>query len=247
MNKYTRALLGAVLVAAALVAPSAGTATAAESESVALRKPFTRELVRFGQRDRSPYDIEHVRELQIRLKRVGTLRTNPNGKFGTATRAAVRRFQKRQGLRQTGVAGVATWRKLLQRSNNNVRTAKRRCAGSGWHVCYDRRNHQVTLWRSGRMWNTWLVRGGMRSAQTRTGDFTVFRRDKDHVSGLYGSPMPYSQFFSGGQALHGSRYMMDPYKGHSHGCVNMYVEDSRQLWNLTHDKRLRVHVYGAWS
>jgi hypothetical protein len=25
------------------------------------------------------------------------------------------------------------------------------------------------------------------------------------------------------------------------------VEDARQLWNLTHDKRLFVHVYGAWD
>jgi lipoprotein-anchoring transpeptidase ErfK/SrfK len=105
----------------------------------------------------------------------------------------------------------------------------------------------VTLWRGGRLWNTWLVRGGSRDNPTRTGDFTVFKRDKDHVSGLFGSPMPYSQFFSGGQALHGSRNMMDPYEGHSHGCVNMYVEDARQLWNLTHDRRLRVHVYGRWS
>jgi hypothetical protein len=59
--------------------------------------------------------------------------------------------------------------------------------------------------------------------------------------------MPYSQFFSGGQALHGSRNMMDPYEGHSHGCVNFWVEDARQLWNLTHDKTLHVHVYGAWD
>jgi hypothetical protein len=242
-------------VVTALVAPTGGgmawasqaSSASESSEMLALRKPFTREPVRFGARDRSPYDIEHVRELQIRLKRVGTLRTSPTGRFGKPTRAAVRRFQQRQGLRASGVATAATWRRLLQRSNNNVRTARRRCAGAGWHACYDRRNHQVTLWRRGRMWNTWLVRGGSYDAQTRTGNFTVFRRDKDHVSGLYGSPMPYSQFFSGGQALHGSRYMMDPYKGHSHGCVNMYVEDSRQLWNLTHDRRLRVHVYGAWS
>jgi hypothetical protein len=59
--------------------------------------------------------------------------------------------------------------------------------------------------------------------------------------------MPYSQFFSGGQALHGSRLMMNPFVGHSHGCVNFWVEDARQLWNLTADGPLRVRVYGAWS
>jgi hypothetical protein len=59
--------------------------------------------------------------------------------------------------------------------------------------------------------------------------------------------MPYSQFFSGGQALHGSRLMMDPYVGHSHGCVNFWTEDAQQLWSLTSTRTLWVHVYGRWS
>jgi lipoprotein-anchoring transpeptidase ErfK/SrfK len=41
--------------------------------------------------------------------------------------------------------------------------------------------------------------------------------------------------------------MLDPFVGHSHGCVNMYIEDARQLWSLTVGRPLRVHVYGAWS
>jgi lipoprotein-anchoring transpeptidase ErfK/SrfK len=41
--------------------------------------------------------------------------------------------------------------------------------------------------------------------------------------------------------------MMDPFSGHSHGCVNMYIEDARQLWSLTSNVRLGVHVYGRWS
>jgi hypothetical protein len=41
--------------------------------------------------------------------------------------------------------------------------------------------------------------------------------------------------------------MRNPYEGHSHGCVNFWVVDARQLWNLTHDKKLFVHVYGPWD
>lgn len=239
-------VLGVVLVAATLLLP-AQTSVAAAGHGGAMTKRFARELVKFRQRDRSPYRIEHVTELQWRLKREGRFRFRPNGRYGTATRAGVKRFQRRHDLRVSGNANKATWRVLLKRSNKNMRGARRRCRGSGWHVCYDRRNHQATLWRNGRLWNSWLVRGGSSAHKTRTGTFTVFRRDKDHRSSLFGSPMPYSQFFSGGQALHGSRNMMDPYEGHSHGCVNMFVEDARQLWSLTHDRRLRVHVYGRWS
>lgn len=244
MRRISSALLMVLVVISTLMGP-AGTASAThEGRST---KPFARELVKFGARDRSPYDIEHVRELQWRLKRVGQFRFRPNGRYGTATRAAVRRFQRRHDLKPSGNANRATWRVLLRRSTTNLRGARRRCAGPGWDVCYDRRQHQVTLWRGGRLWNTWLVRGGSSAHKTRTGTFTVFRREKRHRSNLYGSPMPYSQFFSGGQALHGSRNMMDPYRGHSHGCVNMYVEDARQLWSLTHHRRLQVHVYGRWS
>ena len=91
------------------------------------------------------------------------------------------------------------------------------------------------------------MRGGDRGYETRTGTFRVFRRDKDHVSGIYGTPMPYSQFFSGGQAFHGSPFMMDPWQDHSHGCVNMYIEDARQLWSMTHDVNLNVHINGRWD
>jgi len=264
VSKLTGAVLAVLLGAAALLVVPAGSGQAARAATVPttattgttatamthhgpMTRPFAREGVHLGQRDRSPYDIEHVHELQWRLKREHLFRFSPTGRYGSRTRAAVVRFQRRHGLHRSGRANRATWRVLLQRSNTNLRTARRRCSGEGWHVCYDRRNHQVTLWRSGRLWNTWLVRGGSSGTRTRTGDFTVFRRDRHHRSTLFGSPMPYSQFFSGGQALHGSRTMMDPYQGHSHGCVNMYVEDARQLWSLTHDRRLRVHVYGRWS
>jgi lipoprotein-anchoring transpeptidase ErfK/SrfK len=41
--------------------------------------------------------------------------------------------------------------------------------------------------------------------------------------------------------------MMDPFVGHSHGCINMYIKDAKVLWALTSKSKLRVHVYGAWS
>jgi len=252
VSRVTGAVVAVVLGAAALLMVPAGNGQAAQAVTAAthhgpMTRPFARELVHLGQRDRSPYHIAHVRELQLRLKREHLFRFRPTGRYGSRTQAAVTLFQTRHGLRPSGQANPATWKALLKRSNLNLHAARRHCAGAGWNVCYDRRNHQLTLWRSGRFWNTWLVRGGRASNVTRTGDFTVFKRYRHHRSSLFGSLMPYSQFFSGGEAIHGSRLMMDPYKGHSHGCVNMYVEDARQLWSLTHDRRLVVHVYGPWS
>jgi hypothetical protein len=213
-----------------------------------LTQPFTRELVRPGAVDVDPYNIAHVYEVQIRLKRLGHLKARPNGQFGPKTERAVKRFQRSMGLRVTGKVNAATWKPLIRRSTFGKKVVPAACKNRGWHACYDRKRHQVSLYRHGQLYNSWLVRGGAYDSQTRTGNFTVQWRSENHRSSTYGgAPMPYSQFFSGGQALHGSRLMMNPYVGHSHGCVNFWVEDARQLWNLTHDKKLYVHVYGPWD
>jgi hypothetical protein len=42
---------------------------------------------------------------------------------------------------------------------------------------------------------------------TRVGVFRVYRKDKDHRSSKYGNaPMPYSMFFDGGRAIHGTSW-----------------------------------------
>jgi hypothetical protein len=213
-----------------------------------MKAPFSREVVRYGDVDSDPYHIHHVYEVQYRLKWLGLLKATPNGHFGRLTQTAVRLFQTRNGLRPTGVVNYPTWKRLIPQTIRARKEVPGICKKVGWHVCYDRRHHQLNLYHKGVLLNSWLVRGGEHSAQTRIGNFTVYYRDIDHYSTQYdGSPMPYSQFFSGGEALHGSRYMVDPFVDHSHGCVNMWVKDARQLWDLTSTTTLRVHVYGAWD
>jgi hypothetical protein len=214
---------------------------------VGLMAPWAREQTRYGDRDAGPRHIEHVLELQYRLRWVGLYPGTPTGVFGPATRKGVQAFQARRHIPTSGTATTRTWRLLLQRTVRHPLAVPATCKTSGWHACYDRSMHQVTLWHNGSIYNTWLVRGGGYTTQTRTGTHKVYYRDIDHVSGLFGTPMPYSQFFDGGEALHGSVLMTSPFVDHSHGCVNMYLEDAHQLWFLTHDKVLWVTVYGAWS
>lgn len=215
-----------------------------------LTNRFAREKARHGDRDNSPTDMHHVYELQYRLHWANVYNGPVTGYFGDRTQKAVRRFQKRVDLKRTGVATRATWRKLIRTTTRGRKHIPSQCRSNkskGPHICYDRRRHQVTFWRSGKLRNAWLVRGGSRGHATRKGDTKVYYKDKDHVSSLYDSPMPNSQFFDGGQAFHGSPYMTDPFSGHSHGCVNMYLQDSRQLWKLTKGKYAKVHIRGRWS
>ncbi len=249
-------VLSLLPAAGASSAPSISTSTVAASSASAPeerrtykpRKRFAREFVRRGAVDSSPSNIKHVRELQYRLRWVDAYNGRITGRFDSRLAGAVKRFQKRSKLRVTGVANVPTWKKLIPKTVRGRNAVPKRCKQrTGWHACYDRSRHQVTLWKRGTLWNSWLVRGGSSSTQTRVGRSTVYFRNKDHVSSLFGSPMPYSQFFDGGQAFHGSTLMMNPFVGHSHGCVNMYIKDARQLWRLTAHRELKVRVYGAWS
>ena len=246
-----RALLAVLTALAMLVVLAPWSLSQADAASAPARAsllaPFSREVVRPGATDTDPYHIAHVYEVQYRLQRVGLFHADPTGHFGPITEAAVKRFQRRNHLAATGVVDRRTWAKLIPQSVRGRAAVPAGCKAAGWHACYDRRWHQVNLYHDGKLLNSWLVRGGGASTPTRTGRFRVYYRDIDHVSSTFHTPMPYSQFFSGGQALHGSRLMMDPYVDHSHGCVNFWTEDAHQLWRLTSTKPLRVHVYGRWS
>ncbi|MGH3333756.1 MAG: L,D-transpeptidase family protein [Nocardioidaceae bacterium] len=240
-------LLSIVAVLVLSLGLTAGVSAPAQA-AVDLTAPFSREPVKRGDVDKDQWNIEHVYEVQYRLRWLKFLDATPNGVFGPQTELAVKRFQRSQGLPITGVVNASTWKPLIQKTVRGRGAVPDRCKNGGWHTCYDRWRHQLNLYLNGTLVNSWLVRGGASDSPTRVGNFEVQWRDEDHTSSQFGgAPMPYSQFFSGGQALHGSRNMMDPYVGHSHGCVNLWVEDARQLWNLTHDKRLFVHVYGAWD
>ncbi len=72
------------------------------------------------------------------------------------------------------------------------------------------------------------ARFGAARTPTRNGMFKVYRKSKNHVSSLYHSPMPYSMFFSGGQAVHySSDFKARGYNGASHGCLN--IRDKNKL------------------
>jgi lipoprotein-anchoring transpeptidase ErfK/SrfK len=92
------------------------------------------------------------------------------------------------------------------------------------------------------------VRTGRIGFGTRRGWHRVYWKHKNHWSSLYGSPMPYSQFFSGGQAFHGIYKAVRHNPPGSMGCVNMSVRDAKRLWGVLRQGD-RVYVWGrkSWS
>jgi lipoprotein-anchoring transpeptidase ErfK/SrfK len=95
-------------------------------------------------------------------------------------------------------------------------------------VCIDKRTRSVRWVIDGVVQYRLDARFGSEFTPTREGRFAIEWKDRDHVSKQYGSRMPFSMFFSGGQAIHySSDFANKGYAGASHGCVNT------RNWSMT--------------
>jgi hypothetical protein len=108
--------------------------------------------------------------------------------------------------------------------------APRRVAGtpcsSTARACVELSSNRAWLIRNGRVsYGPVPISHGRRGHRTPPGTFRVTFRNIDHVSSIYGTPMPYSVFFNGGIAFHqgdiGSR---------SAGCVRMQRSAAREFY-----------------
>jgi hypothetical protein len=228
-------------------APRTAAATRGAVPTVAGYQKFYRAAIKRGDVDGDVNHIKHVREVQYRLRWAHVYTGPVTGTFGSLTETAVKKFQASRHLPATGKVDLATWQLLIPASARALSQVPAVCKKPGWHACYNRTTHEAYLYASGVLWNLWLVRGGSSSAQTVLGTYPVFARYLRKTSSLYHTLMLYFQKFHGGEGLHGSVTMIDPFVGHSHGCVNMYIPDAKVLWDMTQTVRLTVTVHGAWS
>jgi hypothetical protein len=126
----------------------------------------------------------------------------------------------------------------------SMKRIDRRCKIKGRVLCIDKGLDKLYYMRNGKIIRSMDARFGCASTRTRMGTFRVFRKRHYTVSDLYFTPMPYSMFFSGGQAVHySSDFKRRGYAGCSHGCVN--IRDKKKLHWVFHQIRIgdRVVVY----
>jgi Putative peptidoglycan binding domain/L,D-transpeptidase catalytic domain len=223
------------------------TTTAAPPPTFAGYPQFYRASIKQGDQDVDVYHIKNVRELQYRLRWAGVYTGPVTGYFGSLTKGGVVAFQQKWRLPVTGRVDLRTWQVLIGKTTKRLSSIPPVCKQSGWRSCYDRASHQLFGFYSGKLWNVWLVRGGSFTEQTDVGTWAVYARYVQKISSIYGAMMYYFQKYHGGEGIHGSTTMIDPFVGHSHGCINMYIPDSKVLWNMTLNRRHVVTVYGAWS
>ncbi|MEV4971282.1 L,D-transpeptidase [Streptomyces scopuliridis] len=172
-----------------------------------------------------------------------------DGKQSSTDCKATRAFQSKHGITPTiGYAGPITWGVMdvmnKQKAAGKTPNKAGKCpTNKGRIACVDL-SRQLSWIQDGKklVYGPVPVRTGRDGYETRTGLKKIYWRNKNHVSTIYDVPMPYSQFFDGGQAFHQANLSMWNPPG-SHGCVNMTKTAAVKYWSLLRNGD-DVYVYG---
>ncbi|MFI6642995.1 L,D-transpeptidase family protein [Streptomyces sp. NPDC050504] len=175
-----------------------------------------------------------------------------DGRQSAADCKAIKAFQTKHSISpNAGLAGPVTWGVMdlmnRQKAIGNKPNKAGKCpTNKGRIACVDLTNQLSWIQDGSRLvYGPVAVRTGRKGHATRTGLKKVYWRDIDHVSNLYNVPMPYSQFFDGGQAFHSVGISVWAPPG-SHGCVNMTKTAAAKYWSLLRNGD-EVYVYGRKS
>ncbi len=195
---------------------------------------------------------EDVRELQVRLAHLDLFDADVTGYFGTVTAGGVRAYQESRALAATGEIYPDLWAALQDETPapteeqlyppppppppevappppevappvaEPVTSLDARCT-TGRVMCADKTDRVLRWVVDGNVLLEMDARFGRESLPTDEGVFSVFWKNRDHVSSIYEADMPFAMFFSGGQAVHFSgEFVAQGYSGlGSHGCVNI--------------------------
>jgi lipoprotein-anchoring transpeptidase ErfK/SrfK len=92
---------------------------------------------------------------------------------------------------------------------------------------------KMKVYKGGKLIHKWKVSTGKKGFSTPTGIFKPTIMEKMHLSRQYNNaPMPYSVFFNGGIAIHGTKSVRRLGRRASHGCVRVKTPHAKQLYAL---------------
>lgn len=106
-------------------------------------------------------------------------------------------------------------------------------AGDSLSVRIDLSSQRMRVSIKGRPAYVWPVSTARPGYRTPIGRFRPIRLERVWYSSIYeNAPMPYSIFFHGGYAIHGTYDTRNLGRAVSHGCVRLHPANARTLFDL---------------
>lgn len=169
---------------------------------------------------------DEIAALHAHLRKVGSFQASPTGEWTPVTARAVRVFQSKHGIAQSGVATVETTKRLNVVAARSV--IDQQCFRPGVRVCVSKLEKVGRFFRNGNLIREFDVNIGPEVgdpnyglySSTRVGSFRVGDKQVDAVSTNYGYQMPYWIQFDKGIGFHYSEFFdQTGYTSSSMGCV----------------------------
>ncbi len=115
----------------------------------------------------------------------------------------------------------------------------------------DKSTQTMRVYVDGNLRHSWKVSTGRRGYNTPTGQWRPKYLKRMHYSRKYNnSPMPYSIFYKGGYAIHGTNVLKRLGRRASHGCIRLHPANAKKLFSLVrrHGKAsTRIIVSNSFS
>lgn len=109
-------------------------------------------------------------------------------------------------------------------------------SASELYVLVDISEQSMAVRLNGELKYTFDVSTGRKGYSTPTGAYGVTRMYRKYHSKKYdGAPMPYSIFFHGGYAIHGTTDLKRLGRIASHGCVRLHPDNAKMLFALVQE------------
>ncbi|MBU2582939.1 MAG: L,D-transpeptidase [Alphaproteobacteria bacterium] len=113
-------------------------------------------------------------------------------------------------------------------------------------VKVDRGAQTMHVYVDGYLQHSWAISTGRRGYTTPSGVYRPTRLERMwHSRKYHWSPMPYSIFFRGGYAIHGTNETGRLGRRASHGCIRLHPSNARQLFSLVSQygrSATRIHI-----
>lgn len=92
---------------------------------------------------------------------------------------------------------------------------------------------KMFVYKNGRLKHQWKISTARKGYVTPRGSYRPTRMYKEYYSKkYYNSPMPYSIFFRGGYAIHGTGAIKNLGRPASHGCVRLHPKNAQKLYSM---------------